>query len=149
MREAKDNELGEPGLPVLAVDPGRVRCGVAVVACSGQTLYQAVVPSEEVLAEVGRLVGRYTPKVVLVGKGTGVKPILDSLEPLLGDIPIVVVDEARTSEAARKLFVAENPARGWQKLLPAALRTPDRPYDDYAARILAERWIKANCSLLQ
>jgi RNase H-fold protein (predicted Holliday junction resolvase) len=125
---------------VLAVDPGRVRCGVAVVTEEGKALYQAIVSPDGLVEEVGRLKAQFSPRVILVGKGTGSAPLIEALERVAEETPIVVMEEAYTSEAARRLFVQENPARGWQKLLPRALRTPDRPYDDYAARILAQRW---------
>jgi hypothetical protein len=50
------------------------------------------------------------------------------------------VDESHTSEQARRRYVNEKPAHGWRRLLPKALRTPETPYDDYVAILLAERW---------
>ncbi|CEK18282.1 hypothetical protein [Chthonomonas calidirosea] len=125
---------------VLAVDPGRVRCGIAVVTDEGKALYQAIVAPDGLVEEVRRLKTQFSPQVILVGKGTGSAPLIEALEKVVEETPLVIMEEAYTSEAARRLFVQENPARGWQKLLPRALRTPDRPYDDYAARILADRW---------
>jgi hypothetical protein len=58
-------------------------------------------------------------------------------------LPLDIVDEFQTSMLARARFCIENPARGWRKLLPCGLRTPEQPYDDYVAVILAERWLQS------
>ncbi len=125
---------------VLAIDPGSGKCGVAVVCRDGRTLYRGIVPTENLVAEVNSLTTVHSPTAILIGRGTGSKPLLSGLEAANLLCPIHVVDEAHTSEAARSRFVAENAARGWRRLLPRSLRTPDRPYDDYVALILAERW---------
>jgi RNase H-fold protein (predicted Holliday junction resolvase) len=130
---------------VLAVDPGSAKCGVAVVRKDGRVLFRAIVTPESLQDEVRALLTNYRPCAVLVGMGTGSKPLLRALEGAGFSVPIQRVDEAHTSEAARTRFVAENPPRGWQKLLPKSLRTPDRAYDDYVAVILAERfWQRAS-----
>jgi RNase H-fold protein (predicted Holliday junction resolvase) len=125
---------------VLAIDPGSAKCGLAVVREDGIVLHRAVVPTERLTEEAQALLVRFSPECLLVGAGTGAKPVLRALEELSSGVAVVPVDESHTSEAARARFVAENPARGWQRLLPRSLRTPDRPYDDYVAIILAERY---------
>ncbi len=125
---------------VLAIDPGSVKCGLAVVRRDGQALHHGIVDTGGLVAEAEALMARYAPCALLIGAGTGSKPLLSALQRAGLPVPVHVVDEAHTSEAARLRFVAANPAQGWQRLLPRSLRTPDRPYDDYVALILAERW---------
>jgi RNase H-fold protein (predicted Holliday junction resolvase) len=126
----------------LAIDPGSGKCGIAVVCRNGSVLFQGIIPVANLVAEVRALVIAHTPLAILMGRGTGSKPLRQGLEAAGLPCPLHSVDEAHTSEAARRRFVAENAARGWQRLLPRSLRTPDRPYDDYVALILAERWWK-------
>jgi RNase H-fold protein (predicted Holliday junction resolvase) len=126
---------------VLAIDPGRTKCGIAVVRSDGAVEHRAIVSAEQVVDAARSLLEVYAPAAIVVGGGTGAQPILDALRAAGLNAPTVVMDEAHTSEAARARFVATNPARGWQRLLPRSLRTPDRPYDDYVAVILAERWL--------
>jgi RNase H-fold protein (predicted Holliday junction resolvase) len=128
----------------LAIDPGSGKCGVAVVCRNGAVQLQTIVPTESLVAAVQELVAAHQPMVVLIGNGTGARPLLQSLAAAGLSCPLQSVDEAHTSEAARRRYVAVNPARGWQRLLPRSLRTPDRPYDDYVALILAERWWQTN-----
>jgi RNase H-fold protein (predicted Holliday junction resolvase) len=125
---------------VLAIDPGSAKCGVAVVQADGTVLYRAIITVDSTVEETRTLVARYRPVVVLMGRGTGSKPALKLLEEAELGSPLCPVDETRTSEEARARFVAENPARGWERLLPRSLRTPTQPYDDYVAVILAERY---------
>lgn len=76
---------------------------------------------------------------VIVGDGTGSRSVLQFLTEF--GIPAGTVPERRTSEMARRRYLTEHPARGWRRLIPLGLRTPDQPYDDYVAVILAERHI--------
>jgi len=131
--------------PALAIDPGRAKCGVAVVTREGQALYRAIIAVEEIVSEAERLVAAYRPCALVVGDGTGSREVLRALRAANLPLGVERVEEAHTSEAARARFVAENPASGWQRLLPRSLRTPWRPYDDYVAILLAERyWAKAD-----
>lgn len=125
---------------VLAVDPGRSKCGMAVVRRDGKVLFRAIVAAESLMAAVRTQIAQHRPRVLLVGDGTGSRLLLKALREAGLPLAIERVEEAHTSEAARARFVAENPPRGWQRLLPRSLRTPSRPYDDYVAVILAERF---------
>ena len=125
---------------VLAVDPGSAKCGVAVVHQDGRTLLRDIVATERIQETLAGLVARFRPVALIVGGGTSSRLLLRELQS--GDLPLPVerVEEAHTTEAARQRYLAEHPARGWERLLPRGLRTPPRPVDDYAAVILAERY---------
>ena len=125
---------------VLAIDPGREKCGLAVVAQDGEIIARLVVQTPLLVSMTKNLYRKFMPDILLIGNGTGSKPIRDALLSENLPVPVEAVEEAHTSEAARKRFVAENPAKGWQRFLPRSLRTPDVPYDDYVAVILAERY---------
>lgn len=125
---------------VLAVDPGRAKCGLAVVTQGGEVKLRAIVSPEQVFERLMALVQQHAPIAVVVGSGTGCQKFARTLSLESVGAPVEWVDERCTSEEARRRFVLAEPARGWQRLLPRSLRVPDRPYDDYAAVILAERW---------
>ena len=134
-----------PDLPpcVLAIDPGSAKCGVAVVQRDGTVLCRAVVPTGSIAARVQEMTVAHCPRAVVIGNGTGSRPLLLQMQALGLPAPITSVDESYTSEAARIRYIAANPPRGWQRLLPAGLRTPPVAYDDYVALILAERYWQA------
>lgn len=125
---------------VLAIDPGRDKCGIAVVKEDGEIVVRLVVQTPLLVSMTKNLYRKFAPDVILVGNGTGSKPILEALQAANLPVALESVEESHTSEAARKRFVLENPAKGWQRFLPRSLRTPDVPYDDYVAIILAERY---------
>ncbi len=125
---------------VLAIDPGSAKCGVAVVAQNGAVRFRAIMDALRVVEMARELIAAHRPVAFLVGAGTGSKPLLRALEAAQLDLPVQRVDESHTSELARARFVAENAPVGWQRLVPRTLRTPWRPYDDYVAIILAERY---------
>lgn len=126
--------------PVLAIDPGRAKCGIAVVDADLAVRYRAVVPTTDLSSMLADLCALHEPSSVLLGDGTGSARIHQSILSLSLDCPVKMVEECHTSEAARSRYVSEIPARGWRRLLPSTLRTPEEPYDDFVAVILAERW---------
>ena len=125
---------------VLAIDPGSAKCGIAVVQRDGFVRCRAVVPSETVVAQAQALAVAHRPRMILIGNGTGSKPLLLQLQAVGLPAPLLPVNESYTSEAARVRYIAANPPRGWQRLLPKSLRTPPVAYDDYVAVLLAERY---------
>ena len=128
---------------VLAIDPGSAKCGLAVVQRDGAVRFRAVVPTARVVADARELAVAYRPDAVVIGNGTGSKPLLLQLQASGLPAPLLTVDESYTSQAARLRYLATNAPRGWQRLLPRSLRTPPVPYDDYVAVLLAERYWQA------
>ena len=125
---------------ILAIDPGSVKCGVAVVNQELRVLHRSVTLSGEVIDLTQRLIVDYEPSELIIGSGTGSKPLIKQFKEANFGIRIVPVDEFKTSEEARLRYVKENPPIGWKRLIPQSLRTPEAPYDDYVAIILAERY---------
>ena len=128
---------------VLAVDPGRWKCGVAVVRRGDvdlEILYQAVVESSQIRPVIAKLASEFSIDVIVIGDGTGSGEIVKTVQAL-GIAPVEVVDERDTTLLARKRFFKDNPPRGLRKLIPISLQTPHRPHDDYVAVILAEAYL--------
>jgi RNase H-fold protein (predicted Holliday junction resolvase) len=125
---------------VLAIDPGRSKCGIAVVTADGRVLFRGILSTPQTPARIVELVGAFKPESVITGDGTGSAALRAEIEALALPLPVSSVDERHTSELARARYLLEHPAKGLRRLLPAGLRTPDEAYDDYVAIILAERW---------
>ncbi len=130
---------------VLAVDPGRDKCGLALLRGDGEVLEQSVVRTAELVETVANLVERHPGAAVIVGDRTGGRDLSLALEQRLQQKP-ALVDEHRSSEEGRRRYFRENPPRGWRRLLPLGLQTPPKPYDDYVAVILAERYLALQAS---
>jgi RNase H-fold protein (predicted Holliday junction resolvase) len=128
-------------LIVLAVDPGRSKCGLAVVGSDSGILARAVVAKYLLPETVRGLTETFSPKVVIVGGGTGGGDARQSISGLPEDVLVETVDERFTSLYAKARYFRENPPRGLWRLVPVSLQVPRMPYDDYVAVILAERYI--------
>ncbi|HEY3266649.1 MAG TPA: hypothetical protein VGM37_06975 [Armatimonadota bacterium] len=130
---------------VLAIDPGRGKCGLAVVYRSGQVAEQCIVPRSELPAAVQEVAGRFPLRALVLGDRTGCKDARRDLGPLV-TCPIVLVEEHETTLRARDRYYRENPPRGLKRFAPRGMLTPPRPLDDYAAVLLAERFWQAHAS---
>lgn len=132
---------------ILAVDPGRAKCGLAVVRAADPqplVLHREIIEPNRVVARVLPLLGRYGVEAVLVGDATGGAPLLHALQDALPTrVPVHAVDEAFSSQRARQRFARDHPPRGWARLIPPGFRTPPHAYDDYVAVILAEDYFAA------
>lgn len=128
---------------VIAVDPGTGKCGMAVLTAEGRVVERAVVERREALVRLEEWVRRYPGSELVVGDGTGARAFLAEIGGAgLAVRGVHLVDEHLTSVEARRRYFAENPRRGWRRLLPWTLQSPPVPVDDYVAVILGERFLR-------
>ena len=127
--------------PLLAVDPGREKCGIAVVTLQREVLECGIIETPSLPLRLAHYVGRYGVVTVVLGDRTYAREVSELIRSSGLNLEIVYVDEHRSSELGRLRFLQANPARGWRRLIPLGLRTPPRPYDDFVAVILAERYL--------
>jgi RNase H-fold protein (predicted Holliday junction resolvase) len=125
---------------ILAIDPGREKCGLAVVTTLLEVLHKQVVQRDNLVQAAASLARSHDACEIIVGNGTGSGKAIDELRGAIS-IPIQAVDEACSSQRARSRFLDDNPPRGIRRLIPRGLLTPYRPYDDYVAIILAEDYL--------
>ena len=125
--------------PVLAIDPGREKCGVAVLASDGRILVQEVVATAALDAAVGALIRAYEPNVIM-GNGTTSADAKKRVEAL--GVSVTLVDEYRTTDAAKCAYWEAHPPRGWRRLMPRGMLVPPVPVDDFVAVILAQRFLE-------
>lgn len=123
---------------VLAIDPGRDKCGIAVLSPQGDILLHEIVPTGALETRVSELAAEYAPRIIM-GDGTTSAATKARIEAQVG--AVTLVDEYRTTEEGRRLYWAENPPRGWRRLVPRGLLTPAVPVDDFAAVALARRFL--------
>lgn len=139
----------EIGSLLLAIDPGRAKCGLAVVrrpenpGDAPRCLERDIVETVRLTLAVADILRR-RPEIgrFLLGNATHSAVLRRALAQAFPEIPLDLVEEHGTSMRARVRYVQENPAYGWRRLLPPGLRSPEVPYDDYAALLLAEDYLK-------
>lgn len=128
---------------ILGFDPGRDKCGLAIVSTDKQILYNEVVASEKTIEVMKNLINKYKPSTLVLGNQTTSKQWKQTLKDNLGlyNIDIVLVDEKNSTVCARERYWEMYPPQGLNKLIPKGLRTPPRPVDDIVAIILIERYL--------
>lgn len=126
---------------VMAIDPGKKKCGVAVVSPAGGILHREVIPREQFGVAVQEIYRQHSPSPVLLGSSTGSKEIAELLQKSM-QVEAQLVDERHTTELARVRYFKEFPPKGLWKLVPLGLRTPPTSYDDFAAVVMAERYLE-------
>ncbi|MDB9316000.1 pre-16S rRNA-processing nuclease YqgF [Spirulina sp. CS-785/01] len=125
----------------LGFDPGRDKCGVAVVGEDGVVQFHVVVAASEAIPQLQELVKTHPIQGVVMGNQTTSKQWKAQLEGVLS-VPIYLVDERNSSLEARDRYWQMYPPRGLQRLLPQGLRLPPRPVDDIVAILLVERYLR-------
>lgn len=126
-------------LAVIGVDPGRSKAGYALVEASGSVIVAGIEPVDDLPARLARLIALHRVGAVALGRGTNARRVRATLDPL--GLPVYLVDEFETSRGARSLYFAEHPPRGWRRLVPIGMQLPGRPVDDYAAILIARRFL--------
>lgn len=126
----------------MGFDPGRDKCGLAVMGLERQLYYHQVVWAGETIATIQALRQQFPISLLVMGDQTTAKRWKQQLESdLLQPLPIVLVDERYSSLEARDRYWQMYPPKGLARLLPSSLRTPPCPWDDIVAILLVERYL--------
>ena len=129
---------------ILGFDPGRDKCGIAVMARDRTIVYQKVIPSSQALATMSQLCQQYPIQHIVLGNQTTSQMWLNQIKSLFSDdlIAISLVDERNSSLEARDRYWQLYPPQGLAQLIPQGMRIPPRPVDDIVAILLIERFLK-------
>ena len=133
---------------LLGFDPGRDKCGVAVVESfredisleSYQVRQHQVFLASAVVDSLRELCQQFPITMVVMGDGTTTKEWQQKISSVIS-APIVLVDERHSTLEARDRYWQMFPPFGLLKLVPQSLRRIDRPLDDIVAIILLERYL--------
>jgi len=126
----------------LGFDPGRDKCGMAVMENNRCLHYHEVILSEDVTQKLASLCQKFPIEQLIMGNQTTAKQWKAQLEKILPrPIPITMVDERNSSVEARDRYWEMYPPQGLTRLIPQGLRVPPRPIDDIVAILLIERYL--------
>jgi RNase H-fold protein (predicted Holliday junction resolvase) len=129
----------------LGFDPGRDKCGVAVMTGDRQILYHQVLASETIAQTLPQLCTQYQVNQVVMGNQTTAKQWQGKLQSYLpASLPLALVNERNSTAEAKERYWQMYPPRGLDRLLPLGLRTPPRPVDDIVAILLIERYLNSD-----
>lgn len=127
---------------ILGFDPGRDKCGLAVMGENFQLYYHQTVPAQTAIATIQSLLQKWSISVIVMGDRTTAKQWRSQLESTYNRLPIVMVDEHNSTLEARDRYWQMYPPKGLAKLVPQGLREPPTPIDDIVAILLIERYLK-------
>ena len=127
---------------VCGLDPGRDKCGLAIVDRQGLCVHHEIAATEALEAQLQKLQAEYGFHMLIMGNGTTSKQAGTRVRQSLPEVELVVVDEYRTTDAAREEYWRMHRPTGWRRLLPHGMLVPPEPVDDLAALILARRYVK-------
>ena len=106
---------------IIGFDPGREKCGVAVMGFD-RTLYQhEVVPSEVAIATLNALCTQYSVALIVLGNQTTSQEWQQKLKQLTDPPKILPIDERYSTLEARDRYWQMYPPRGLMKLWPQGL----------------------------
>ncbi|AUT02227.1 resolvase [Nostoc sp. CENA543] len=136
------NEFSPTQPVILGFDPGKDKCGVAIMGLDRQLHYHQVVPSPEAIATINILRQRFPVSLLVMGNQTTAKRWKQQLQQeLVEPVNIVLVDERYSTLEARDRYWQMYPPQGLTKLIPEGMRQPPRPIDDIVAILLIERYL--------
>ena len=127
---------------IVAIDPGRDKCGIVVMTEDGDIKFQRVIETATLEAVILELSNEFELQTVVLGNGTTSKEARKKISTTFPNIHIEVVNERHTTEEARKLYWKKNPPSGWRRLLPTSMQVPPVPVDDIAAEVLARKFLR-------
>lgn len=127
--------------PLLGFDPGRDKCGVAVMEPGGPGVRAQVVPSNGALDTLKDWANRFHVTTLIIGDRTTSRDWQTRIRQQLPQLEIVTVNEQNSTLEARDRYWHLYPPRGFSRLIPQGLRLPPRPIDDIVAILLIERYL--------
>lgn len=127
---------------ILGFDPGREKCGIAVMGNDSQLYYHQVILAADVPTTIKSLCEQFTIETVVMGDQTTSKIWKQKLTEILPkSLSIIQVNERYSTLEARDRYWQLYPPKGLTRLIPKGMRTPPRPIDDIVAIVLIERYL--------
>lgn len=128
---------------ILGFDPGRRKCGLAVIGVDRTLRYHQVVEADSAIATIQTLRQQFPISMLVMGDQTTAKDWKQKLsDALIDPLRIIMVDERHSSLEARDRYWQMYPAQGLTSLIPRTFRTIPRPIDDIVAILLIERYLE-------
>lgn len=124
----------------MAIDPGRDKCGFAVMTEQKVLLAHCVCSTAQAATVACQLQDSHQAEFLVVGSGTNSKAVRQAIQAQLS-LPIYVVNEYKTTELARQKYWQANPPSGLRRLVPRGMLIPPVPIDDFAAVAIGEKYL--------
>jgi len=127
---------------ILAIDPGKDKCGIVMMDEAGKVFFRKVVPRPALAGSILELIASNAVACIVLGSGHFGKEVQEELKKRGISTKFAFVSEKDSTWQARKQYWRENQPKGWKRLIPTSFLSPPVPIDDYAAEIIGCRWLK-------
>jgi RNase H-fold protein (predicted Holliday junction resolvase) len=130
---------------LLSLDPGRDKVGTAVLSRNGEEKEKTIIKREEIVKHLTEVFSKYDINIIVLGNGTGAEELIQEIKEniVIEDKEIKMIDEQYTTEEAQARYLEEKPMSRYEKLLRKFINWKvNKPLDDYAALIIAEKYLK-------
>lgn len=129
---------------ILGFDPGRDKCGVAVLDKNLTIHYHQVITATNAIAKIQELITQFNVDLIVMGNLTTSKSWYQQLQSVFEGVNIQMVDEKNSTLEARDRYWQMYPPQGLKKLIPKGLLVPSQPIDDIVAILLIERYLSSD-----
>jgi RNase H-fold protein (predicted Holliday junction resolvase) len=127
---------------ILGFDPGRQKCGLAVMGVDRKLYYHQVIAVESTIDTLEILRQQFPISLLVLGDQTTSKDWQRKLTAQLSEpLRMITVDERNSSLEARDRYWQMYPPTGLTQFIPRGMRIPPRPIDDIVAILLIERYL--------
>ncbi|MFH1675579.1 MAG: hypothetical protein ABIC40_01045 [bacterium] len=123
---------------ILAVDPGRDKCGLAVLDSDGNIIFKSVCARNSIITQVESMVENFKPEFIALGDGTGSKEIKNEIG-VKEDIEILSIPEKNTTLEARELAWNNKAPCGIWCLIPKLFWPSPPDCDAWAAVVIGKK----------
>ena len=131
---------------MISIDPGKCKCGLALVDLNQKKVDQAIVLNTELLPKyVKNLKSSENISKVIIGNGTTSKQNIEKLEFVKEDL--IIVEEKNTTFRAKKRYFELFPIRGLKILLPKEIFIMNKNLDALSALVILEDYLNDKFTL--
>ena len=131
---------------VIAIDPGKNKCGLVLAEISEKKVYKAIILKSELLEKyVRNLIATEDISKIIIGNGTTSKEIKEKLYFFKKEI--ITFEEKNTTYRAKARYFELFPIRGLKYLIPRELFIINKNLDAISALIILEDYCKIKFTL--
>ena len=126
---------------VVAIDPGKSKCGLVLAGISEKKVYEAIILKSESLQDyVRNLITIEDISQIIIGNGTTSKKIKEKLDSFKKEL--IIFEEKNTTFRAKERYFEIFPIKGLKFLLPKEVFLMNKNLDAISALIILEDYCK-------
>ena len=133
---------------VIAIDPGKIKCGLVLAEISKKKVYKAIILKSELLEDyVRNLTTAEEISQIIIGNGTTSREIREKLNFFKKEI--ITFEEKNTTYRAKARYFELFPISGLKFLMPREVFILNKNLDAISALIILEDYCKMKFTLNQ